>query len=180
MLVAVKSCEAHWDRVSAIRDTWAGDDPRVHFFTGWELNVPDTYEALPQKTHAICKWALQRKIAPVFLCDTDTYVCLPRLEPASSYTGYKLPDKEYASGGAGYWLNMEEMTLVAAGDPAKFTNEDEMVGALVGSPIHDPRYALYDDVLPSNDIITRHLSSRKAFEVGMMYKAHRRFLDCGD
>ena len=181
MLVAIKSCEAHWDRCSAIRDTWAKDSGIVRAFTGWQLDVPDTYEALPLKTHAICKWALKRGYLNVFFCDTDTYVCLPRLKPnGHDYVGYKLPDKEYASGGAGYWLSRKAMEMVTAGDPGKFANEDEMVGALVGPPVHDSRYALYDDVLPGNEVISRHLSSRGPFEISMMYEAHRKYLDSGD
>ena len=177
MLVAIKSCEAHWDRCSAIRDTWAKDSEIVRAFTGWQLDVSDSYEALPQKTRAICKWALKRGHLNVFFCDTDTYVCLPRLKPPEhDYVGYKLPDKGYASGGAGYWLSRKAMEYVAQFENDMFDYEDEMVGAAMAIAdielVHDPRYALYDDVLPGNEVISRHLSSRGPFKVEMMYLAH--------
>jgi len=38
---------------------------------------------------------------------------------------------------------------------------------------HDPRYALYRDVLPTNDVISRHLSSRGPYQIEFMYAAHR-------
>lgn len=183
MLVAVKSCEAHWDRCSAIRDTWAGDDARVHFFTGAELGVHDSYEALPAKTRAICQWAIKRGHLWAFFCDTDTYVCLPRLKPPEhDYVGYRLEGKDYASGGAGYWLSRKAMEIVAKANPEKFKNEDEMVGtvlALFGIQlVHDPHYSLYQDVLPSNQIVSRHLSSRTAYQIEFMLAAHRKASDC--
>lgn len=179
MLVAVKSCEAHWDRCSAIRDTWAKDSDCVEFFTGNRLDVRDEYEYLPAKTQAICKWALKRGHLNVFFCDTDTYVYLPRLKPSEhDYVGYRLEGKVYASGGAGYWLSRKAMELVLTANPAKFKNEDEMVGtvlALHSVPVHhDPRYALYQDVLPTNEVVSRHLSSRGPYEISFMYAAHRR------
>src|SRR5579859_8051598 len=38
------------------------------------LDCPDDYHSLPLKTRAICKWAMDRKIDHLFLCDNDTYV----------------------------------------------------------------------------------------------------------
>src|SRR5271157_2354216 len=179
MLIAVKSCEFHWPRCSAIRQTW-GESPLIYFFTGWQLDVPDDYANLPAKTKVICQWALKRNHEHAFLCDSDTYVHVPRLleAPRHDYAGYQLEGKCYASGGAGYWLSRKAMETVAACDPSKFQFEDEMVGTVLleaGIIVHhDPRYALYADVLPDNDIISRHLSSRGPYEINFMYAAHRR------
>src|SRR5271166_6178561 len=178
MLIAIKSCEAHWERCSAIRDTWW--TPEVMFFTGPMLGVHDCYARLPDKTKAICQWALEHNVSHLYKTDTDTYVHVPRLleAPRHDYAGYQLEGKCYASGGAGYWLSRKAMETVAACDPSKFQFEDEMVGTVLleaGITVHhDSRYALYEDVLPSNSIISRHLSSRVPFEIPMMYEAHRK------
>jgi len=183
MLIAVKSCEAHWNRCAAIRDTWG--TPEVHFFTGHELGVHDSYDALPHKTRAICKWAIEHGHPWAFLCDTDTYVHVPRLLalPLTDYMGYHLEGKDYASGGAGYILSHKAMKIVAGADPDGFANEDEFVGkTLVGKVrlCHEPRFSLYEDVLPTNHVISRHLSSRHAYQVEFMYAAHRRANDSGN
>ena len=183
MLIAVKSCDAHWDRCSAIRDTWW--TPIVHFLTGNELNIPDSYEALPLKTRAICKWAVTRGFLWATLVDTDTYVSVPRLtaETWGDYTGYRLEEKDYASGGAGYVLSRRAMMAIAHCDAEAYKAEDEMVGKVLKNAginlVHDPRFSLYEDVLPSNKVITRHLSSRGAYEINFMYAAHRRANDSG-
>ena len=177
MLIAVKSCAAHWDRCAAIRDTWW--TPDVHFFTGDELGVPDSYDALPLKTREICRWAIKHGHSDVFFCDTDTYVCVPRLRThLCPYIGYRLHEKDYASGGAGYWLDDKALQIVAQADAARFKLEDEFVGTVLkeaGIPLfNDHRYSLFEDVLPENTIRSRHLSSRTFFEIPMMYEAHER------
>jgi len=182
MLIAVKSCDAHWPRCAAIRDTWW--TPEVHFFTGPQLGVHDHYDALPQKTREICRWVLANTKEPyAYLCDTDTYVCVPRLLalPLSDYMGYHLYEKTYASGGTGYVLSRKCMEIVAGCDAGRFTLEDEMVGTVLAEAgvrlVHEPRFSLFEDVLPDNHIISRHLSSRTFFEIPMMYDAHRRAYD---
>lgn len=181
LLIAIKSCEAHWKRFAAQCDTWVNCPifVPVEAYTGKHLGVPDDYAHLPHKTCAICK-AIKDRTDHAFLCDTDTYVHVPRLleAPRYDYAGYQLEGKHYASGGAGYWLSRKAMEVVAAGDPSRFEFEDEMVGTLLleaGIVVHhDPRYALYEDVLPNNHVVSRHLSSRGPFEISMMYDAHRK------
>jgi hypothetical protein len=182
MIIAVKSCEKHWDRVKAIRETW-GKSPMVYFFTGDFLRVPDDYAHLPHKTKAICQWTLRHNYDWAFLCDTDTYVSVPRLLKADQHTymGYRLENKNYASGGAGYMLSRKAMEVVSQGNPDEFENEDEMVGTLLGkvgiSVHHDRRFSLYQDVLPGNKVISRHLSSRGPFKLEMIHEAHQRAND---
>jgi hypothetical protein len=148
------------------------------------LKVPDDYEHLPAKTHAICEQFQDYDFC--FLTDSDSYVSIPRLLAsgfeAHDYIGYQLETPDgipYASGGAGYWLSRKAMKMVAEeAIPERFKNEDEMVGTVLAEDgiklHHDPRYALYRDVLPSNDVISRHLSSRGPYEISFMYAAHRR------
>jgi hypothetical protein len=180
--IVVKSCAAHADREFAQFCTWADIQPEVYFADGEILGCPDDYEHLPRKTKAICKLTEDY----LFLCDTDTYVHVPRLlasgYEAHNYIGYQLTRNSgipYASGGAGYWLSKAAMEVIAkSANPDLFENEDEMVGnVLFNAGIklhHDPRYALYEDVLPGNNIISRHLSSRGPYEISFMYAAHRR------
>jgi hypothetical protein len=188
MHIAVKSCEAHWDRVYAQRGTWAWDYHELYFpLTGKMLGVPDDYGHLPHKTKAICNYFFGDYL---FLCDTDTYVHAERLisgltEP-HDYVGHALEINgiPYASGGAGYWLSRKAMDIIAReAVPDHFPYEDYMVGATLYEhriPLHhDPRYTLALDSWPEpgNDLITKHLSMNGPYKVEMMYKAHRRAHD---
>lgn len=109
-----------------------------------ELDCADDYASLPFKTQAICRWAMEREYDFIFLCDDDTYCCVPRLMGSDfhryDYTGWFVrcvscePDEDdhctcvtgeglrlhsYASGGSGYWLSRRSMGIVAAADFAK-------------------------------------------------------------
>jgi hypothetical protein len=190
LLIAVEGCEAHRDRWQAQRNTWACElDTPVHFFTGLELGVPDDYKSLPAKTKAICHWALGFPYSNACIVDTDTYVHIPRLLNSGSekydYTGYILdwiPGHPYCSG-PHYWLSRKALEVLAAADWSKYpvpgleTCEDVMVGSVLAAhgilPHHDPRYAPFTPVLPDNDIISQHLSSRGPYQIEQMYEAHR-------
>lgn len=185
VLIAVKGCKAHLERWQAQMQTWAVPTSLLPpftllgYFTGELLKVPDDYGHLPEKTKAICGMVKDHDFC--FLTDTDSYVSIPKLlasgYEAHDYIGYRLEGKDYASGGAGYWLSRKAMQVVASCDPSRFTAEDEMVGTVLkeaGIKLHhDPRYALYRDVLPTNDVISRHLSSRGPYQIEFMYAAHR-------
>lgn len=192
-LIAIKGCEAHFDRFTAELNTWIRGKHwnLVWYFTGPMLGVPDDYDSLPAKTKAICQWAVNNEYDYAFLTDTDTYVSVPRLLASRfylhDYTGYVLDwlPTHYCSG-PGYWLSRKAMKILAEADWSKIsghgheTCEDVMVGAVLHAhgilPHHDRRYALYEDVLPENDVISSHLSSRKAFEISFMYEAHKPWL----
>lgn len=177
MLVAIESCEAHLDRLTAQFMTWAKSTEIVGF-TGHDLGVPDDYGHLPEKTRAICKYA--EGFDYLFKCDTDTYASISRLLASGfeqyDYSGYVL-DSGYCSGGAGYWLSQKAMRIVAE-QPIVWEYEDMQVGLTLKRfgilPHHDERYALYRDVLPDNDVISRHLSSRAKYEIKFIFEAHRK------
>lgn len=149
ILIAIESCHAHRPQNQLIRNTWlSGRTVPYRFFLGQgpgepkgdEVFLPcgDDYASLPFKTQEIMRWALSEGYDFVFKCDTDTYVCVPRLlvsgfEPhdyvgcfatcksciptdsghcqCSSETGQRF--YSYASGGAGYWLSARAMRVVA-------------------------------------------------------------------
>ncbi len=187
VLIAIEGCEAHRDRFNAQWGTWA-KNCMTTFFTGPELGVADDYDSLPAKTQAICRWA--REYDFLFKCDTDTYASIVRLLASGfeqyDYSGFVRDDgfkPEYCYGPA-YWLSKKAMNILADADWAAYpsvypTCEDVMVGAILNAhgitPHHDPRYALYHDVLPENDIITSHLShAGRKFQIEFMYDAHRK------
>lgn len=157
-LVAIKSCAAHTHRDRLVRQTWlSGRSIDYRFMLGLQglrayslkhdelmLNCLDDYASLPFKTQELCRWALREAYDFVFLCDNDTYVCVPRLFASDfyryDYSGWFVrcvscaPDADehctcvaengerlysYASGGSGYWLSRKAMEIVVAADFTK-------------------------------------------------------------
>ncbi len=192
LLIAIESCLAHQERVRAQFDTWVKDvcPPfDVMVFDGPMLGVPDDYGHLPEKTKAICQWALERNYDFLFKTDTDTYVSIERLLASGfeqhDYSGFVLDwIKGYAyASGPHYWLSRKAMKTVVEADwwrhpvPGADGWEDSKVGGVLAAhgilPYHDYRYAPWERVLPSNEIISCHLSSSHAYEIPMMYEAHR-------
>src|SRR5208337_780990 len=192
ILLAIKGCEAHRDRWQAQLATWAVHGypgVQIHYFTGKELSVSDDYVSLPAKTKAICNYAKAGPFKFAFLTDTDDYVCVPRLLASDfakwDYSGYKLEGytpHPYCSG-PHYWLSRKAFEILAEADWSEYplskefdTCEDCKVGEILFHhgifPHHDPRYAPFDAVLPNNDRISQHLSSRGCFRIPMIYEAH--------
>lgn len=145
-------------RIDAVRETWWKDvAPFEHhvtarFFYGQPfvgepkpdevvLRVPGDYGALPLRTQAICRWALDNKFEYVFKCDDDTAVYVDRLVreigegDCGDYAGYC--HNNICTGGPGYILGRRAMDAVAnAGTPDHWA-EDCWVGKVVGnSNIH--------------------------------------------
>jgi len=199
ILIAIESCEAHESRAISQRCTWAfspllGPADLV-IFTGEMLGVPDDYKHLPEKTKAICQWAVNNGYDYLFKIDTDTYVHMDRLLREKfykhDYSGYvldSLPVAPYCSG-PHYWLSRKAFTILANADWSKYkaagheTAEDVMVGQILAAhgiyPHHEPRHSLFTPVLPSNDIISQHLTSREGYRPGLMEEAHRNALGLG-
>lgn len=185
MMVAIQGCEAHRERMQVQMRTW-GKHPNLAVwpFTGKILQVPDDYEQLPLKHKAICRWF--RKCEFIFKCDSDTYAHAERLRNSGfeshDYIGHANPDYPgCAFGGPGYWLSKKSLNILADAEwvPATGfdTYDDIQVGKILSAQgikiHHDPRYSLYTPVLPDNDIITQHLSSREPFRIEMMQEAHK-------
>lgn len=193
ILIAVESCVDHANREQAQMDTWAKVIPAywsIFFFNGENLGVPDDYKSLPTKTKAICQFA--REFGAMVKVDTDTYLSIERLSKfdffSHDYVGHELDwlsKPGYASGPC-YILSNKALNILADADWSQISahghesNEDVMVGAVLRANgifvHHDERFALYRDVLPDNDVISSHLSSRESFRIEMMYEAHKKAL----
>jgi hypothetical protein len=191
LLLAIEGCELHLDRYPVIMDTWGREAARdfdVHFFTGPELEVSDDYLSLPEKTRAICKWARNRDYDWMLMADTDSYISLPRALASGfeqyDYSGYVqtwLP-VPYCSGPS-YWLSSKAMQILVETNwkqfevPRHATDEDVMVGSVLFHRgiryHHDDRYVSQIPVLPTNNVISEHLSFTGPYTHEKMYHAHR-------
>lgn len=121
-------------RVQALRETWLNDvlpfykhvDYKLFYGQGASrdplvdevfLDVPDDYGSLPQKTIAMCRYAMEHDYDFLFKPDDDTYVWVDRLvhELLSNrfmdYGGFT--HAHVAGGGPGYWLSRRAFTIVA-------------------------------------------------------------------
>lgn len=179
--IVIPACPEHEDRVKSIKATWWRDDLCVLFPSDQEGR-----EYLGKKYKSICVTFKDENY--VFICDTDTYVHVPRLLTsgfsAHDYIGHQRQEWKscYAFGGPGFWLSKRALNKLAYADWSKFTAPgmdfaaDMTIGAILDeyAPLKDDRrYALYEEVLPSNQIITKHLTSRAPFRPEMMLEAHK-------
>lgn len=186
ILIAVKSCIHDKERGDheVIRGTWGKDAAAagipVKFFVGLptdrptrassrlredeiELGVKDDYSHLTHKTQAICQSVSGKMVKNLFLCDTDTFVDIPRMLKSAyesydyygyfngSMTGtfsYDAIDREgnhdkhdacypWASGGIGYFLSQKAFNIVAYEFMKAAFTEDLNVGQVLGPRIAD-------------------------------------------
>ena len=174
LIICVKSCQAHKERGDhdAIRSTWGGNAKamgvEVKFFIGGNeikqhqadevyLGGPDDYHNLPTKTRKICAWATGKVCDYIFLCDTDTFVNVPKLlatpfaqadyagkisKPIGTTFRYNAVDRDgngevhercypWASGGYGYFLSRKAFHEVMYAFPDSWA-EDLWVGQVMG------------------------------------------------
>ena len=177
ILIAVKSCFADRDGGfhDPIRKTWGsnllpnvdlrfcvGDDkkdvPRPLSSDEIFVEASDDYHSLPWKTKAILEWFLfYGRHNYIFLCDTDSYVMLPKLTtcgfenydymgvntwPWGETRAYDAPNRDgvvthipncfgWASGGFGYFLSRKAAEFVAKETPQIWA-EDMFVGQVLG------------------------------------------------
>lgn len=139
-------------RIGAVRETWFKDianhkNMTGKFFYGRRddttrqpaadevfLHVEDDYAHLPQKTVAICQWALDHQFEYLFKCDDDTFVYVDKLaievqsEPFD-YAGYL--NGNSCSGGCGYWLSKRAMEEVVRNPIHSHWAEDVTVGIIM-------------------------------------------------
>jgi hypothetical protein len=205
VLIAVEGCVAHSDRFRTIHETWASADAgldlrpgfpmrwMLQFFDGPMLGVPDDYLSLPQKTRAICRWVLDDgDYDYMLLVDTDTYLSIPRALASGfenyDYSGYVqtwLP-VPYCSGPS-YWLSRKAIQVLVETNWKQFevaghaTDEDVMVGSVLFHRgiryHHDDRYVSQIPVLPTNNVISEHLSFTGPYTHEKMYAAHKAAID---
>jgi hypothetical protein len=184
ILICVYACNAYAKRLKVCIDTWITDAARIgqqvlivrsgpvtkRFGDILMLKVPDTYSTLPQKTRALCQWAItQPDWDYLFKCDDDTYISIPRFvnyRPTADYIGSRTRGKGllYAHGGAGYFLSRRAAEIVAENVTNLEGWEDHDVGlALANAGIKckfDARLVGVgnDHARPrhDNDLITTH------------------------
>lgn len=200
-LVAIKSClkDKNAGYHQAIRETWGKtlpDSVDLIFFIGGEvptnlekdeicLPVPDGYWELHPKMLAIAKYAVQMDYDFSILCDTDTYLDLPKLmssgfdsydysgvcaNPAGTVFGKAYPGRKtedynnfiispfysYLSGGHGYILSLKAAKIVAASLLEEYNSEDLVVGQILGPFIVSGE--IIAKVLPNLKDVTFHLA----------------------
>ena len=155
ILIAVITCKQTNARARALRETWvplaeyAGYD--VEMFEGSRVGVKDEYLSLPQKTKAVCNWALEHRYRRMLKCDDDTYLRVDRLVPAETdYAGIYIPPNDlgypkldipafpkgtikhsYLSGGC-YWLSERSMRILGEAPFYGDWAEDRWVGQTLG------------------------------------------------
>ena len=186
-VIGLLSCQQEFarGRRDLCRDTWLNAVSalgyNVFFLVGGDLcgsssdvlrfDVGDTYPELPQKTHAFCRWALDRGYDRLFKADDDTLIHPQRFQAwlqeveGQDYVGNEWqPGVHYGSGGAGYLLSRRGIELVAD----KLQNKHGAEDLLVGQIMHrariklklDPRLIPFGNAercpLPGNDIVTTH------------------------
>jgi hypothetical protein len=152
IVVGVLTCDGYADRRRACEETWvadlAADDVLVAFLRGdetldtpyrWDgstlwCRCPDDYLSVIHKTRAFVRWATENiEFEYLFKCDDDTYVYRDRFvtydQGGADYIGTPVR-REFASGGAGYFLSARAAEMVAEGDFGPKA-EDRLVGELL-------------------------------------------------
>jgi len=154
ILIAIYTCSRpkYQARLQVLQETWlplAAPFHDIRFFDGMRLGVPDDYWSLPQKTKALCKYAIQHGYDYLLKVDDDTYVHPDKLAPPGvDYAGIRIKANDlgfpptfaaspkgthpfdYASGGA-YWLSRKAMEIVAETEIDDWA-EDRWVGQTLG------------------------------------------------
>lgn len=195
MILLINSCKA--DRENGKQDVnlcwireWEGvpyrfvlgrgnDNPRRDELI---VDVPDAYQNMPDKHQAACAWALQNDSGYAVLTCTDTYVHVGRLlssvGSSKDYTGHKIPNERYASGGAGFVLSPAAQRLVVAAKLGGTGFGDKWVGeAVVDGGLslhHDPRFCPTWSAV-REDAITVHMSKTTGnFDPQWMLDLHKK------
>jgi hypothetical protein len=204
VLIAIESCFAHRHLHKAQEETWLKDVvvTDYRFFLGRNppaavlrvnevsLDVDDSYETLPQKTQAICRWALEHKFDFLFKCDVDTVLnpwqfVLSGFQGLDYLGGENEDDSPYgriqfASGGAGYWLSKKALTIVTKARKISTTAEDVFVAAALREagilPGWHSGYRWRPNEKVDKEMITLHLSSalQRKYVPEMMYEYYEK------
>lgn len=189
IVVLICSCHQHRERRDAVRETWLKQLPpdMPHFFyvgrgdTPLEpdvihLDVGDTYEDLPPKSHAVYNYLLKmHQFDWSIKVDDDSFLAPERLpgliEMGSKVSEYIGSDAEYknmyATGGAGIVLSRRLAEVVASqpmplSNPANPDGEDGWIGLVVRQAKNKlwwtPRLQHSEGLHPQkdNDVVTGH------------------------
>lgn len=193
-LIAVVSCAAYQARRIAVDDTWGSvicDGIEVFSFVGADLEVPDDYANLPQKTYAIVRAAVDHGCNRLIKVDDDTYLRLPDALSVLSNghcVGHIRNDPPHNAGipypqGGCYSLSLRAMEAVLAA-PEFFSTglEDAAVGKALhaaGIPLKHSDRIRTDYRMgvpaPDNDIISTHHCSPET-----MRAIHNKFATKGE
>jgi hypothetical protein len=164
-LIGIINCHARPAYQQAVRDTWlpllpAGVDYR--FFLGPSERTPkddevflecdDSYQGLPSKVQAMCRWALDHGYDFGAKLDDDV-ILLPKKFLASGFeqhdfTGHKNDDRDFpAPWGFLYVMSRRAMEIVVNAPLPRNNNDEVFVSHALseqGIPLHhDPRYFLH-------------------------------------
>jgi hypothetical protein len=186
ILVGICSGVSYTERRQGVRDSWMKEPENgieCRFFVGGGtplvsepdvtvLNVPDTYEHLPEKVLAFFKEALRTsQFDYLFKCDDDTYVALDRLRelvnPAFDLVGNEfIHDRGSPSGGAGYLLSRRIVELLCAENGLEAVGaEDVIIGKAairLGAAATGTNRLCWNESRfpqPGNDVVTSHWCS---------------------
>ena len=184
VLIAILSCHALRDYEQSLRDTWIQDIPAgvdYRFVLGNPaampeadevfLDVGDALQDLTHKTVSLCRWALEHGYDYIFKVDLDTLVRPVLLMTSGfekhNYSGGQFGGREFASGGAGYWLSRKAMGIVVEEVTAEEPWEDYYVAnALLkrGIAVHNnPQHKFLPGARWDENTIAVHLSSIKGW-----------------
>lgn len=127
VLVALETCSKpkYQQRTAACVNSWGRTLPEnfeLKICTGDSLNVSDEYNALPDKTQAIVRYAFDHNYDWLLIIDDDAFVRTAKLTipVGHDYAGWVFPPTpevpwSYCSGGC-YWLSRRAMEIVARAD----------------------------------------------------------------
>jgi hypothetical protein len=167
VLLAVMSCFRDYPLHKSIREGWASNSPySVKFFLGQPeqhevladeivLPVPDGYDALTEKTHAILRWAMDNGFDHVVKLDTDSEVInFPLLTRTLKYDyagdfGSPVGETHHQTIGdievalfnyisSNYLLSRKAAEIVLASKPSGWA-EDMWVGQALAAHFHSGR-----------------------------------------
>lgn len=191
MLILIQSCKRDRDSgvQDASRDTWLkqwGHLVQHRYLCGDELGVPDSYDTLAWKVHAGMKVAIPTPgiSNDIFYCDTDTYVCIPRLL-TSDYRGWdyvgKRCDEGHASGGVGFYVSGRARDVLVFDSTPTAGYSDVWVGVNLGRAgitVHDDNRYTGDPVAWEPGVsISCHLGpSTGGFRPEIMHRFHQRVM----
>ena len=200
-LIAFTSCHQYENQGlnDAVRNTWLPDALQegfdYKFFHGKGasekedviiVDSSDGYLSSTSKLKLKVEWALRQGFDFIFCCFPDTYACASRLSACDyknwDYFGcvFQHPGgSPYCQGGCGWFMNRKAMQLIID-ESNSYPNDDCFVGDVLNRPEIRRKHCdsfvyVGEGPLPTNSVITSHLSTRKeVFTVQSMIDEHNK------